>query len=530
MTYQKLTRDQHFQAPGPKRILALDGGGLRGIVSLAFLKRIEDLLRARHGGDHEFRLCHYFDLVAGTSTGAIIASALAKGMSVDELVKCYLDLGRRVFARSFWRRGVLLARYDEATLQQELKDVLGATTTLGGPELLTGLLVVTKRLDTGSPWPLANNPRGKYFRAGPHDTWISNGDYLLWEIIRASTAAPTYFDPERITISTKDGRPAIEGEFLDGGVSPYNNPSLQALLYATLEGFRVGWNTGADNLLVISVGTGAGDPSQTPSWIAAQGAMKALLSLTDDCAALVETMMQWMSTSPTARLIDQEVGDLGNDLLGGAPRFTYQRYQLPLTRESVDALMPGIQDDTLESLKLMDEPHNLELLKDLGEIQASRSVLDQHFPARFDLRPVSRRSPSYEGSLPELSKFLRKTDTNVVAVQLNLDTEGFPYRKWGGTQACKPGDWLVDNSGDVYTVDGESFERTYERVSPGVYRKTAAVWARVADAPGSIRTREGETRYEAGDYLVFNDADGADGYAMSRARFEQLYARAAEGD
>ena len=73
-----------FRAPGPKRILALDGGGLRGIVSLAFLKRIEALLKERHGDDPDFRLCHYFDLIAGTSTGAIIAAGLAVGMSVDD--------------------------------------------------------------------------------------------------------------------------------------------------------------------------------------------------------------------------------------------------------------------------------------------------------------------------------------------------------------------------------------------------------------------------------------------------------------
>lgn len=68
MAYRVLTRDEHFQSPGPKRILALDGGGLRGILSLGILKRIEAILRERHGGSSAFRLCHYFDLVAPTTT------------------------------------------------------------------------------------------------------------------------------------------------------------------------------------------------------------------------------------------------------------------------------------------------------------------------------------------------------------------------------------------------------------------------------------------------------------------------------
>ena len=59
MSYRVLTRDEHFQTTGPKRILALDGGGLRGMLTLGFLRQIEKILRARHGSDPSFRLCHY---------------------------------------------------------------------------------------------------------------------------------------------------------------------------------------------------------------------------------------------------------------------------------------------------------------------------------------------------------------------------------------------------------------------------------------------------------------------------------------
>jgi uncharacterized protein len=85
--YKIKTRDEHFSSDGPKRILALDGGGLKGIVTLGFLERIEDTMRERHGAGPGFRLAHYFDLIAGTSTGAIIAAALATGMSVSEVTK-----------------------------------------------------------------------------------------------------------------------------------------------------------------------------------------------------------------------------------------------------------------------------------------------------------------------------------------------------------------------------------------------------------------------------------------------------------
>ena len=68
-------RDRHLFAPGRKRILALDGGGVRGVVALAFLKEIERALAAQAG--RPVRLCDHFDLIGGTSTGAIIAAGLA---------------------------------------------------------------------------------------------------------------------------------------------------------------------------------------------------------------------------------------------------------------------------------------------------------------------------------------------------------------------------------------------------------------------------------------------------------------------
>ena len=125
-------------------------------------------------------------------------------------------------------------------------------------------------------------------------------------------------------------------------------------------------------------------------------------------------------------------------------------------------------------------------------------------------------------------KYKKKSTSFVTAVQLDLETEGFVYRKWGGEQVCRRGDWLVNNSGDTYTVAKESFANTYQFLSPGVYVKAAPVWAEVAENAGKVKTKEGETAYEAGDYLVFNNEDGTDGYAMSAETFESMYEPAAE--
>ncbi|MES9993326.1 MAG: hypothetical protein ABW098_15355 [Candidatus Thiodiazotropha sp.] len=120
-------------------------------------------------------------------------------------------------------------------------------------------------------------------------------------------------------------------------------------------------------------------------------------------------------------------------------------------------------------------------------------------------------------------KFRKRAGTAVSAVKLDLDTDGFSYRKWGGKQRCKPGDWLIDNAGDIYTVDADTFADTYTEVSPGRYIKTAEVWVEIAETDGVIQTLEGETRYCAGDYIVYNDEAGLDGYAVGKELFESMY-------
>jgi len=76
--------------------LALDGGGLRGVLTVAMLKRIEDILREKTGSGETFRLSDYYDLIGGTSTGSIIAAGLALGMSVEEVRRHYFTLGKQV--------------------------------------------------------------------------------------------------------------------------------------------------------------------------------------------------------------------------------------------------------------------------------------------------------------------------------------------------------------------------------------------------------------------------------------------------
>jgi hypothetical protein len=205
-------------------------------------------------------------------------------------------------------------------------------------------------------------------------------------VVRASTAAPRYFEPERIVISQGSGeQKSVQGEFVDGGVSPFNNPALQAVMYATFDGYGIGWPLGAEKILLVSVGTGSRDRRMAPANLAVENALKALVSVMDDCADLMEIMLQWMSRSRTARVINREMGDLYKDLIAPAPLITYSRYNVSLTPESLTALGMTLPDALSENLSAMDDPANMATLQEVGARAAKQQLLNGDFPATFDL-------------------------------------------------------------------------------------------------------------------------------------------------
>ena len=165
-------------------------------------------------------------------------------------------------------------------------------------------------------------------------------------------------------------------------------------------------------------------------------------------------------------------------------------------------------------------------MKKLAELTEG-AIVSRHFPKAFDL-PTQIEAPVNT----DVKRYRRRDNTHVTAIPLDLianpDNQPgnplFNYHKWGDTQTAKTGDWLVKNGDEVYTIERQTFEDTYTATdTPGQYIKTGNVWAKRASEPGMIQTKEGSTRYEAGDYLVFNDSEGKDGYAVSANRFLQLY-------
>lgn len=123
-------------------------------------------------------------------------------------------------------------------------------------------------------------------------------------------------------------------------------------------------------------------------------------------------------------------------------------------------------------------------------------------------------------------RYRKKAEHYIIAIQLSLNTEGFTYHKWGAEQRCKPGDWIVNNQGDTYSVDKDVFAETYrlkQADRPGIYIKTNIIWAERATEAGTVATKEGTTDYKRGDYIVSNKEDGSDDYAVNAETFESMY-------
>ena len=382
-----LTKAQHLDPnTGPKRILALDGGGIRGVLTLQFLQAIESLIKKRFGDNT--LMCDYFDLIGGTSTGSIIAAGLACGMTVSALQAVYEKLGADVFqAGGFGKflpeslQGKLGPKFPAKPLQAELDRQLGADTTLDSAKIRTGLMIMTKRLDTGSPWPLNNGGGGKYA--------AQDGALRLTQIVRASTAAPTYFAPEEIAIHARDGT-VVDGAFVDGGVTPFNDPALQLLMLAALQGYGFRWPTGKDRLLILSVGTGQyKEPRSAKAVMADPAALQgiaALQSLMDDCERMNRATLQWLTNCLTPTIIDRAVGDMKLDSHSGPQVATFVRYNAILEQAWLKAeLGVDLEGDKLEQIRKMDDPANLSSLSDLGRLAAVKQVKPEHLPASFDL-------------------------------------------------------------------------------------------------------------------------------------------------
>ncbi len=355
-------------------MLSLDGGGIRGVLTLGILEQIEKQLAKRTRKGAAFRLCDYFDYIAGTSTGAIIAAGLARGMSIADLLGFYREKGEAMFDKTaIWKRWRTL--YEDEALARQLKKTFKPRSTLEPEHLQCLLLLMTRNATTDSPWPISSNPLAKYNDPSRGDC---NLRLPLWQIIRASTAAPVYFPPERVKL----GRQTFV--FVDGGVTPYNNPAFCLYRMATLPEYKLEWPSGEDKLMLVSVGTGAA-ASEGPDADSGDGNLLGAAAKLPSALMYAAQVDQDVNCRTVGRCvagasIDREVGDLiprdkrGRKIplsqdLGRA--FLYARYNADLSRDGLDKL--GLQHIEPAEVQKMDSVEFINELLEVGRT-ASKQV------------------------------------------------------------------------------------------------------------------------------------------------------------
>lgn len=226
----------------PIKVLSIDGGGIRGLIPATVLAKIEEMTGKP--------VCRLFDLIAGTSTGGILALALTMpakdnrklpAYSAEDLISLYTENGEKIFSSNIFHgivtvNGLFGEKYPSSGIDTVLKNCFG-TAMLS--EALAPVLISAYEIGLAKPFFFksrhAKNPLKE------------NYDFLMWQVARSTSAAPTYFEPARITVNGSGA--AGDYTFVDGGVYA-NNPSMCAFAEA-----KVMFGNAAD-IMLLSLGTG----------------------------------------------------------------------------------------------------------------------------------------------------------------------------------------------------------------------------------------------------------------------------------
>jgi patatin-like phospholipase/acyl hydrolase len=358
-----------------KHILALDGGGIRGVFSLEVLLQMQHLLRA-HFKKADMVLADHFDLFAGTSTGAIIATCLCWGMPVEEILELYVQYGRTMFTPVPWYnpyKKLLVSRFEAKPLSEFLQRIFSEDGEGQQPALLDSarlkksLLVVVRNHTTGSAWPLTNNPKAIFNDPSKPDC---NMKIPLWKIVRASTAAPVYFDPEEIILGDQ------AYIFVDGSVTPYNNPALIAAQTVVLPCYNMDWETGVDKIRIVSLGTmrfSSELPHKAQKLWLGYNAAKIPAALIQGVAWQQDYLCRCLGKCLFGEKLDTEIGDLIRDEIPRNPWFSYVRYNQTYKAEALTEILR--QHPRLAQLDAVDA---IPVLREVGAAYARNNVQLEH--------------------------------------------------------------------------------------------------------------------------------------------------------
>jgi len=237
-------------------ILSIDGGGIRGIIPAKVLAELERELKLQNP---DKLLYEYFDLICGTSTGAILAIAIALGIPAQDLVRFYKEHAQVIFPKWYLKvlpsksRAIITSIYSNKNLRKKLKEIYTAAN--GGKTPLIN------DLKTKVCIPVFNGNDGQInvIKTRHRDDYVRDYKLPAHEVALSSASAPIYFPPHTFSFSNEFGE-GINVNMIDGGIFA-NNPSLIGILEATEK-----LNYDLSNVRLLSLGTGKGKHIIKTGW------------------------------------------------------------------------------------------------------------------------------------------------------------------------------------------------------------------------------------------------------------------------
>ncbi len=358
-----------LEQPGPKRVLSLDAPGARAVVQLALVQELEAVLAARSPAQATFRLSDYFDLIVGAGLGAAAAAGLARGMTARAVAAPVLALQAAIWASQKPRaRGPV--KLNPQALAEPLAALAGVD-TMAGTAWATGFAALVRPQDAVGPHLVTNAPGGPLWAQAPGPGPYAGGvaDAFLAEIVRASLgdARPVQLSPGAAT--TRAEAPGV-----------LSDPSLEALMTATLPSRGFGWKPGREHLFLVSVGAGVrADAGEA-------GDMDPLERAAHDASLVAQQALHALSEPVAPRLANPVLGDLRGELAAPVPALGYQRLDVRLGVSALhDELGVSMRRGVLKRLwgRAALSGEGARALEGIGQA-ASRLVTPDLFPARYN--------------------------------------------------------------------------------------------------------------------------------------------------
>ena len=356
-----------------KRLLSVDGGGIKCMIGVEVLDSIEKRLQQEHQSP-DYRLRDHFDLIAGTSGGAILACGISLGYSLSEIRTFVSDNARNLFKpAAFYRR--YRSVFDETLLERNIQKWFGIDTELGSGRIKGTLLLPMHNMSTDTPWLVSNNPQAKYNDAAMDD---SNLSIPLWKLARASSAAPAYYKPVEIEFGKSNRYTQL---FSDGAMTGLMNPAFKAFQYSTTSSYGLNWATGEQSMQVLSIGSGTVKQIRPNLKIRETNVINSVLGMPDTMiqASIREQdiLCRTFGRCIYGNKMDPELDDMSTTDTAIKDRlFTYSRVSPDISVEGLSRL--GLDHIAVDDVFKIDCVDALDQLLEIGAAEAKKITVDSY--------------------------------------------------------------------------------------------------------------------------------------------------------